>query len=153
MLFYVPPLLPVLARVKDGRYDIPGSDETDPLPLLTSLEQARLPLAYLARLFAAGNEQVTAEVYRKLMAVRLFMHARQVGGLSDSQVSEALARGATSAEEALAIFHLSSLATFEEHFVVPPFAREVRIEASEDPEAHRQETGFGFRKGLKKRGR
>ena len=152
MLFYVPPLLPVLALVKDGRYDIPGADAADPVPLLTSLEQARLPLAYLARLFAAGNEQVTAEVYRKLMAVRLFMHARQIGGLSDAQVSEALARGATTAEEALAIFHLSSRATFEEHFVVPPFAREVRIEASEDPEAHRQQTGFGFRKGLKKRG-
>jgi hypothetical protein len=36
--------------------------------------------------------------------------------------------------------------------VIPPFAREVRIEATESPEAHRQQTGFGFRKGLKRRG-
>jgi nitrate reductase beta subunit len=152
MLFYVPPLLPVLARVKDGRYDLPGSGSTDPVPLLTSLEQARLPLAYLASLFSAGNEELITGVYRKLIAVRLFMHARLAGGLSDIEVSEALARGNTTAEEALAIFQLTSRATYEEHFVLPPFAREVRIETMEAPEAHRQQTGFGFRKDLKKRG-
>ena len=158
MLFYVPPLLPVLAHVKDGRYDLPvggAAGGADPLPLLSSLEQARLPLAYMASLFSAGNEEVTAEVYRKLMAVRLFMQARQSGGagaVTETRLAEALALGKTSAEEALAIFQLTSRATYEEHFVIPPFAREVRIEATETPEAHRQETGFGFRKGLKRRG-
>jgi nitrate reductase beta subunit len=152
MLFYVPPLLPVLARVQEGRYDIPGIGGADPLPLLTSLEQARLPLAYMASLFSAGNQEVVAEVYRKLMAVRLFMQARQPGGAPESRLEQALAAGKTSAEEALAIFQLTSKATYEEHFVVPPFAREVRIEATEDPEAHRQDSGFGFRRGLKRRG-
>jgi nitrate reductase beta subunit len=152
MLWYVPPLLPVLARVTEGRYDIPGSGVTDPVPLLTTLEEARLPLSYMASLFSAGNERVVVEVYRKLMAVRLFMHARQVGDISDAQVSEALARGGTSAEEALAIFHLTSRATFEEHFVVPPLAREVSIEATKDPGAHRQDAGLGFRRGLRRRG-
>jgi nitrate reductase beta subunit len=166
MLFYVPPLLPVLAHVKDGRYNVSvggaagagaagGSPAGDPLPLLSSLEQARLPLAYMASLFAAGNQEVTAEVYRKLMAVRLYMQASRSGGsgaVSEARLAQALALGKTSAEEAKAIFQLSSRATYEEHFVLPPFAREVRIEATEEPQAHRQETGFGFRRGLKRRG-
>jgi nitrate reductase / nitrite oxidoreductase, beta subunit len=152
MLFYVPPLLPVLGTVKDGLYDIPGSTDADPVPLLASLEQARLPLAYMASLFTAGNAQVIADVYRKLIAVRAFTRARHQAAVTESQVAEALSRGATTAEEATAIFNLTSRATYEEHFVVPPFAREVRIEATEDPGAHRQDTGFGFRKGLTRRG-
>jgi nitrate reductase beta subunit len=152
MLFYVPPLLPVIGQVKDGLYDIPESGGTDPVPLLTTLEEARLPLAYMANLFSAGNTQVIAEVYRKLIAVRAFTHARHLGDMKESQVSEALSVGATTSEEATAIFNLTSRATYEEHFVVPPFAREVRIEATEDPASHRQDSGFGFRKGLKRRG-
>jgi nitrate reductase beta subunit len=152
MLFYVPPLLPVLGRVKDGLYDIPQSGGTDPVPLLTTLEQARLPLGYMANLFSAGNKQVIAEVYRKLIAVRAFTHARHLGDMKESQVSEALSLGATTADEATAIFNLTSRATYEEHFAVPPFAREVRIEATEDPALHRQDSGFGFRKRLKRRG-
>jgi nitrate reductase beta subunit len=152
MLFYVPPLLPVLGVVKDGRYDIAEKGGTDPIPLLTSLEQARLPIAYMASLFSAGNAQVIADVYRKLIAVRAFMRARHLGDMKDSHVSEALSLGKTTAEEALAIFNLTSRATYEEHFVVPPFAREVRIEATEDPAGHRQDAGFGFRKKLTRRG-
>jgi nitrate reductase beta subunit len=152
MLFYVPPLLPVLARTKEGRYDIPGSQSTDPVPLLTTVEQARLPLGYMASIFSAGNERVVMEVYRKLMAVRLFMHTRDVKDIPAAQVSEALSLGGTTEEEALAIFHLTSHSTYEEHFVIPPFAREVKIEATRDPGAHRQDTGFGFRRGLRRRG-
>ena len=91
-------------------------------------------------------------MYRKLIAVRAFTRARHLGDMKESQVSEALSLGATTAEEATAIFNLTSRATYEEHFVVPPFAREVRIEETEDPASHRQDTGFGFRKGLKRRG-
>jgi len=152
MLFYVPPLLPVIGRVKDGLYDIPENGGTDPVPLLTTLEQARLPLAYMANLFSAGNTQVIAEVYRKLIAVRAFTHARYLVDMKESQISEALSLGTTTSEEATAIFNLTSRATYEEHFVVPPLAREVRIEATEDPGSHRQDSGFGFRTGLKRRG-
>jgi nitrate reductase beta subunit len=148
MLFYVPPLLPVLARVRNGRYDIPGALERGDEPIMSSLEQARLPLKYMASLFAAGNEKIVEAVYRKLIAVRIYMRSRTAKDVPEARVREALAAGNTNPEEAQEIFRLTALATYEEHFVIPPFAREKGIEATVDPGSRRQDAGFGFRKRL-----
>ncbi|MFN8221711.1 MAG: nitrate reductase subunit beta [Gaiellales bacterium] len=150
MLFYVPPMLPVIAKVENGRYDVDGAngdgDEATGVPSLSNVDQARAPLGYLARLFAAGNEAVVAEVYRKLQAVRVVTRARTVGNVDAAEVEEALAAGRTTHEEAEAIFRLTSKPTFQERFVLPPLARELAIEATESAFEHKQEAGFGFRK-------
>jgi nitrate reductase beta subunit len=151
MLFYVPPLLPVLGLVRDGRYDVPGSTEDSPVPLLTSLDKARIPMAYMASLFAAGNEDIVARVYRKLIAVRACIHAQKLGDTPSPEIAQALALGETTAEEASAIYRLTSRATYEEHFVLPPFARERAIEATESPLEHKGSAGLGFRKPLRRR--
>ncbi|CAG0967490.1 nitrate reductase / nitrite oxidoreductase, beta subunit (nitrobacter) [Methanosarcinales archaeon] len=152
MLFYVPPLLPVLATMKNGHYEVAGAGEKGMIPLLTSLEQARIPLSYMADLFAAGNKKIVEEVYRKLIAVRIYMRAKSVMDIPASEVQQALVSGGTTEEEALAIFQLTSRSTFEEHFVIPPLAREMNIETTVDPDTHKQDAGFGFRKIIKRRG-
>src|SRR5690606_4051820 len=68
MLFYVPPMLPIQAMVNDGLAEVTQGN-TDSSTYFGTLEQARLPLRYMARLFAAGNEEEVARVYRKLIAV------------------------------------------------------------------------------------
>ncbi len=146
MLFYVPPMLPVLAAVRDGRYEVAGAGEDGPTPSLSSLERARVPLRYMANLFAAGNEEVVASVYRKLLAVRVYMRAQRVGDVPAADVETALAQGGTTPEEAEAIFRLTSMPTFEERFVLPPPAREAAVEAEVDPLTRKQEAGFGFRR-------
>lgn len=151
MLFYVPPLLPVLAAVQNGRYEVAGTKDGRPAPLLSSLESARVPLRYMAGLFAAGNEEVVAAVYRKLMAVRLYLRSRRVNDVPAGEVAEALERGATTPEEAEAIVRLTATPTFEERFVLPPLAREAAIEATADPYAHKQAAGFGFRQTAERR--
>ncbi len=151
MLFYVPPMLPVLAAVREGRYDVEGADADGHGPLLSSLERARVPLRYMARLFAAGNEEIVAAVYRKLIAVRVYMRARRVADVPDAEVRRALELGNTTPEEAEAIFHLTAMPTFEERFVVPPMAREVAIEQVIDPFLHKPQAGFGFRRALDRR--
>jgi nitrate reductase beta subunit len=151
MLFYVPPLLPVLATMKDGRYEIEGADNSGLAPLLSSLERARLPLRYMASLFAAGNEEVVAQVYRKLIAVRVTMRAQRVKDVSAAEVEQALAVGQTTRDEAEALFRLTSLPTFEERFVIPPLAREEAIEQALDPFTHKQQAGFGFRQAPARR--
>jgi nitrate reductase beta subunit len=143
MLFYVPPQLPVLASVREGRYEVDGA--AGAAPIFSALERARVPLRFMASLFAAGNEEVVAAVYRKLIAVRVFMRARRVGDLPESEVRAALARGETTAEEAEAIFRLTSMPTFEERFVLPPLSREVAVEQTQEPDARKAEAGFGFR--------
>lgn len=145
MLFYVPPMLPVFAAVNDGKYNISGADSDSLAPMLSSLERARMPIRYMASLFSAGNTGIVEKVYRKMIAVRVYMRAKRVQDVTEEEVREALAQGATTAEEVEAIWRLTSLATFEERFVLPPLAREMAIEAVETPFDHKPEAGFGFR--------
>jgi nitrate reductase beta subunit len=140
MLFYVPPLLPVLSSTQEGGAQRLASD------LFSSLENARLPVRYMARMLAAGNEEVVVAAYKKMMAVRQYMRAKTVGDIDDAQVTAALAEAKTSPEEVEAIYHLTSLPTYQERYVIPPLGREVSIEAVKDVQKHKGETGFGKRR-------
>src|SRR5262249_1241832 len=60
MLFYVPPLGPVLAKTDNGVYDNVAA-EGRLGPLMSSLERSRVPLRYMASLLAGGNEQIIRE--------------------------------------------------------------------------------------------
>ncbi|HEX9076480.1 MAG TPA: nitrate reductase subunit beta, partial [Anaerolineae bacterium] len=103
MLFYVPPMLPVLAKMQDGQYDVASLEREGLAPLLSSLERARMPLQYMARLFSAGNPSVVSAVYRKLIAVRIHMRGQRVNDVPAAEVRQALAQGETTPEEAEAI--------------------------------------------------
>ncbi len=146
MLYYVPPMLPVLARTKQATYDVGQLGDEGLRPLLSSLEAARMPVAYMASLFSAGNTETVAAVYRKLIAVRIAMRAQRVQDVRPAEEEEALRAGGTTREEAEAIFRLTAMPTFEERFVVPPLAREMAIEATMDPFTRKREGGFGFRR-------
>ncbi|MCC6174658.1 MAG: nitrate reductase subunit beta [Chloroflexi bacterium] len=145
MLFYVPPMLPMQAAMNDGRYDVAGADSAAPATQLSSLAKARVPLRYMARLFAAGNEEMVEAVYKKLIAVRIYKRAQQVHDIPDGDVQQALLDGLTSPEEVEAIFRLTAVPTYEERFVIPPLAREGAIEQTLDPFTHKPAAGFGFR--------
>lgn len=137
MLFYVPPLLPVLSSAQDGGAQRMASD------LFSSLESARLPVRYLAHMLSAGNDEPVIASYTKMIAVRLYQRAKSVGDVSDAQVAEALSAAGITPETAEAIYRLTSLPTFDERFVFSPMGREMAIEAQEDPQEHKGETGFG----------
>ena len=151
MLYYVPPMLPVLAKMENGNYDIAGLDKENLPAMLSSLEKARMPIKYMASMFSAGNVKIVEEVYRKLIAVRIFKRAQKVKDYQPAEVEAALAQGKTNAEEVEAIFRLTSLPTYEERFVVPPLGREISIEALERPLDRKQATGFGIRSQTPKR--
>ena len=138
MLFYVPPLLPVVASVQEGGAYRLADD------LFSSLESARLPIRYMAGLLAAGNEDPVTAAYQKLIAVRLFKRSQAVGDVTDDRAAAALAGAGMTAPEAEAIYRLTTLATFEERFAIPPMAREVAIEAVTDPFEHKRQAGAGF---------
>jgi len=139
-LFYVPPMLPAMASVdSDGIYDSTTKS------LWAGIDQYRLPMKYLASLFTAGNEEKVKEVLRKLMAVKIHRRNVTVGDLPQEEVEEALQIGRTDPKEADSIFRLTSLATFDERFVVPPAHREESIEMIEATADAKGETGFGFK--------
>ncbi|MEW5956122.1 MAG: nitrate reductase subunit beta [Chloroflexota bacterium] len=145
MLFYVPPMLPVLAAVNNGNYDVDGATDGGLAPMLSSLERARMPIRYMASLFSAGNDQIVSDVYRKMIAVRLYMRAKRAKDVPEADVQAALAQGNTTIEEVETIWRLTSLATFEERFVLPPLAREMAVEPVITPFDHKPAAGFGFK--------
>jgi nitrate reductase beta subunit len=143
MLFYVPPMLPVLGKMKEGIYDSAAPEGLG--QMLNSLEKARIPVRYMASLFTAGNEEIIRDVYRKNIAVRLYKRSQRVTDISAAEARQAMEIGKTTPEECEAIFNLTSLPTMEERFVIPPFAREEAIEQSLDPYTHKPAAGFGYR--------
>jgi nitrate reductase beta subunit len=144
MLFYVPPLLPVLSRENQGTQQL--ADD-----FFTTLERARLPIQYLAGMFAGGNAEEVKAVYRKLIAVRLQRRQASVGDLPAGEVEKACELAGVNAEAVDAIFRMTALTRIKERIVVPPMLREQAIEAGMDPEAYKQGMGFGSRRPPKRR--
>jgi nitrate reductase beta subunit len=138
MLFYVPPLLPVMGQSASGAIATTADS------FFTGLEQARLPVRYLARLFSAGNEQVVEAVLRKLMAVRYYKRWQSVQDLPESEVQRILREAATTPEEVEAIYRMTAIPTQYQRYVLPPLQREESIESSCSPEACKGCTGFSL---------
>jgi nitrate reductase / nitrite oxidoreductase, beta subunit len=137
MLFYVPPLLPVMASMNGERYELPPDS-------FSALRAARVPIRYLAALLAAGNENYVTAAYRKLIALRIYKRTQTVGDIPPEQAQKAIEEGEAAPEELEAIYRLTSLSTFEQRFVIPPFLREKAVETLRDPEIHKGETGVGY---------
>ena len=126
MLFYVPPMLPVRAQVTRGVVE-QGSDG-----LFHDLDASRVPLAYLARLFGAGNVAPVREAIEKQHAVRWYRRALTVGDVSPETAARALREANCPPDEADAIYKLTALCTVAERFVLPAGRRE---ETAGDPRA------------------
>jgi nitrate reductase beta subunit len=139
MLFYIPPLLPVLGYSENGTYKVDAED------YFGSLDKARTPLKYMARLFTAGNEDAVRETYEKLLTVRLYKRAEQVGDMDQAKVESMMQATGLTPEACEEIFRLTSLPTFDERFVIPPIHREYAIDLMGDPEVFKAETGVGYR--------
>ncbi len=166
MLMYVPPLLPVMASLKE--VDNAGQNsklhdvskvwddnwlyDTSTQELFGSIDDARMPLKYLASLFSAGNEEQVKTRLKKLMAVRIYRRYKTVGDISEARANDALKDVGLTAEDADGIYYLTSLARFDDRFVIPAAHREQAIEMLEFAGDEKGATGFGFKEGSAQRG-
>jgi len=141
MLFYVPPLSPVMATREDKTIDHVSQD------LFHDIDQSRVPMKFLANLFGAGHEGKVRYALGKQKAVRVYRRAVTVGDIDMATAERILREAECSVEEAHAIYRLTSLCTFDDRFVIPPMHREEALEMMKDPHEHRQEAGFGFLAG------
>jgi nitrate reductase / nitrite oxidoreductase, beta subunit len=139
-------LLPVTGSMNDdGLYEI-SSD------FFSSLESARLPMRYMASLFSAGDEDQIIAVYKKLMAGRIYKRAETVGDISRERAAQVIAEAGTTPAELEEIYQMTSLAGFDDRFVIPPFSREAAIDLVQISQVHQEGGGMGFlrepRRGL-----
>ena len=141
MLFYVPPLLPVMSK-KEGDTVAQTSDA-----LFHEIEEARAPMGFLGNLFGGGSTAPVTYALRKQMAVRLYRRAVTVGDVDEEVLERVLRDADTTREECEGIYRMTAMCTFEDRFVIPPMHREEAIEMMKDPQQHKQEAGFGFLSG------
>jgi len=132
-LFYVPPESPV-ASVLDERGNRSATDEDSVLP---TLDNFRLPIKYLASMFAAGNtEEVNTALIRQL-AVRTYRRSIRVEGNANL---DCLKDAGLKEQDAIDMHRLLSLAFLDERFVIPTTRREQDPKTS--PFTERGFTGF-----------
>jgi nitrate reductase beta subunit len=137
MLFYVPSLLPVMASVRNGLYEL-GNE------FFGTQERSRVSSRYLASLFSVGDEAEVVAVNRKLLAVRMCKRAQTVGDVDKAKSNRMMGEAGTNPEEVEEIYQMTSLAAFEGRFAIPPFMREMAIESVEDPSVHKGDAGSGY---------
>ena len=141
MLFYVPPLLPVMGRVGDRIYEHSAEE------YFTGIQKSRLPMKYLAALLSAGNVELLEGVMKKLMAVRLYKQSGDLPDCEETQrkIKKVLHAAHLSAEEAEAIYRLTSLSTPDDRFVMPPIQREEAMNPGcGSAESCKGSAGIGF---------
>jgi len=145
MLFYVPPLAPVMSKMDGESLNHVSED------LFHDIESSRVPLQFLANLFGGGDTAKVAYALKKQKAVRWYRRAVTVGDVTMEKAEQMLREADLTVEAAEEIYKLTSLCTFEDRFVIPPAQREEAIEMMKDPHEHRQEAGFGFRDSPRRR--
>jgi nitrate reductase / nitrite oxidoreductase, beta subunit len=158
MLFYVPPLLPVMASLKETKKDklAEGADpiakiwdddwlyDTSTKELWGTIDDARFPLKYMASLFSAGDEEKVKTILKKLMAVRIYRRHITVGDIDEAKANQVLKDVNLTPEDVNSIYYLTSLAKFDDRFVIPAAHREQAIEMIEFTGDTKGSTGFGF---------
>ena len=117
MVWYIPPLSPILHQRAADVY-------------LPDAEEMRIPTAYLAELFAAGNTAVIERVLQKLLDMRSFMQHKNLGDEAPH-----LASGC-SGEEYSAMYRLLGIAKYRERFAIPAGSQQSR-------ESKQQKQGCG----------
>ena len=81
MVWYVPPLSPIINTLETDGY------EANPDDVFGAIEQMRIPVDYLANLLSAGDADVIRGVLRRLAAMRGHMRKREVLGEHDEQIA------------------------------------------------------------------
>ena len=111
MVWYVPPLSPVVDLLRDQ-----GHDGEDAGNLFGAIDALRIPVEYLAELFAAGDTERVTAVLRKLAAMRSFMRGISMGDDPDEAIPESVGMDGQSMYD---MYRLMAIAKYSERYVIP----------------------------------
>ncbi|ROO85358.1 respiratory nitrate reductase beta subunit [Actinocorallia herbida] len=111
MVWYIPPLSPVVDVVRET-----GHDAEDAGNLFAALDALRIPIGYLAELFTAGDPAPVEAVLRRLAAMRAYMRDINLGRAPDAGIPQ---RVGMAPEQMYEMFRLLALAKYDERYVIP----------------------------------
>ncbi len=111
MVWYIPPLSPVVDVIKDTGYD--AEDQAN---LFAAIDTLRIPVEYLANLFTAGDPKPVDAVLRKLAAMRSYMRDINLGRDPNDEIPASVGM---EGEEMYDMFRLLAIAKYEDRYVIP----------------------------------
>jgi nitrate reductase / nitrite oxidoreductase, beta subunit len=111
MVWYIPPLSPVVDVLRDT-----GHDGEDPGNLFGAVDALRIPVDYLAGLFTAGDPAPVTDVLRKLAAMRSYQRRINLGEERDESIATAVGMTGRQVED---MYRLLAIAKYDERYVIP----------------------------------
>ena len=111
MVWYVPPLSPVVDVVTDS-----GNDGEDAPTLFHAIDRLRIPIGYLAELFTAGDPEPVVASLQRLAAMRAHMRNVNLGTEQDPRIAASVGMDGATIEE---MHRLLAIAKYEDRYVIP----------------------------------
>ncbi|MCV7112258.1 nitrate reductase subunit beta [Mycolicibacterium setense] len=111
MVWYVPPLSPVVDILKETGHD--GENKNN---LFGAIDTLRIPIEYLAELFTAGEVGPVRASLQRLAAMRAYMRSANLGEEFDETIPESVR---LSGEEIEAMYRLLAIAKYQDRYVIP----------------------------------
>ncbi len=130
MVWYIPPLSPIQNAAEAGAIGMDGG--------MPDVKNLRIPLRYLANMLTAGDEKPIAQALERMLAMRAYMRAKSVEGVTDEAIAARVGITGRMIED---MYRIMALADYEDRFVIPTTHRE-QVE-----EAYDLRGGCGFTDG------
>ncbi len=111
MVWYIPPLSPVVEALRDTGHD--GEDADNLFGALASL---RIPIEYLAELFTAGDVGPVRQSLHTLAAMRSYMRDLNLGNPARPEIPAAVG---LSEDDISALYRLLAIAKYSDRYVIP----------------------------------
>ena len=117
MVWYIPPLSPVVDALRETGHDAEDADN-----LFGALKSLRIPVEYLAELFTAGDTTPVLRSLETLSAMRAYMRDQNVGNPLQPEIPQRVGLTET---EMLELYRLLAIAKYEDRYVIPSAHAEV----------------------------
>lgn len=111
MVWYIPPLSPVVDVVADS-----GADGEDVRNLFAAIDKLRIPMEYLAGLFTAGDVDPVARSLKRLAAMRSYMRDVNLSDTRNEHIATAVDMTGSEIEE---MYRLLAIAKYDDRYVIP----------------------------------
>ncbi|MCF6094465.1 nitrate reductase subunit beta [Microaerobacter geothermalis] len=115
MVWYVPPLSPIMNAFQGQ------GDHLDPQVIFPAIDHLRIPIQYLANLLTAGDTEVIRTVLKKMVAMRSYMRAVNIGKDPDIGMLAELQLDEHMVKE---MYRLLAIAKYSDRYVIPSAHRE-----------------------------
>jgi nitrate reductase / nitrite oxidoreductase, beta subunit len=111
MVWYVPPLSPVLGATEDG-----VDPDVEPGDVFATIDELRIPVEYLASMLSAGDPEPVRLALRRLAAMRAYKRTETVDGDADAALARAVG---IDPEDMELMFQQVAIGDYDDRYVIP----------------------------------